>query len=176
MDFYLLDVFGNSKYSGNQLAVFLDFGKLAAEEMQKIAREVNFSETTFITARDKANDGYPVRIFTPEEEIGFAGHPTLGTAYIIKQHLEGGRSGIVRLNLKAGQIPVTFAGETLWMKQNQPQFGKCSTPDQMDELLGLKADDIDDRFPIQEVTTGLPFTIIPLKNLKALRRARINRE
>jgi trans-2,3-dihydro-3-hydroxyanthranilate isomerase len=174
MTFYFVDVFGNTKYSGNQLAVFLDFGKLVQEEMQKIAREVNFSETTFITANEKTNGGYTVRIFTPEKEVDFAGHPTLGTAFIIKRYLDNGESDIVRLNLKVGQIPVTFAGDILWMRHNQPYFGKFMSPDLMKDLLGLDKSDIDERFPIQEVSTGLPFTIVPLKTLDILSRARIN--
>ncbi len=176
MIFYFVDVFGNSKYAGNQLAVFFDAGILAPEEMQKIAREVNFSETTFITSRETVNGGYTVRIFTPEEEIDFAGHPSLGTAFVINRYLEAGKAGIIRLNLKVGQIPVTFAGEILWMKHNQPQFGNNIPVDLMAEVLGLKNDDIDDRFPIQEVTTGLPFTIVPLKTLNSLKGARVNQE
>lgn len=176
MKFCFVDVFGNSKYTGNQLAVFLDYGILTSDEMQKIAREVNFSETTFITSGDTVNEGYPVRIFTPEEEIGFAGHPSLGTAFIINRYLEGGKAGIIRLNLKVGQIPVTFAGETLWMRHNQPQFGKEIAIDLMAEILDLKKEDMDDRFPVQEVSTGLPFTIVPLKSLNLLQKSRVNQE
>ena len=77
MRFFITDVFGNDKYSGNQLATFFDFGTLSTEEMQKITREINFSETTFITSTEKINDGYNVRIFTPGSEIDFAGHPSL---------------------------------------------------------------------------------------------------
>jgi trans-2,3-dihydro-3-hydroxyanthranilate isomerase len=174
MVFYLTDVFGNSRYSGNQLAVFLDFGKLEADEMQKIAREINFSETTFITSRDKTNGGYPARIFTPAKEIEFAGHPTLGTAYIIHQHLEDGNSELIRLNLKVGQIPVTFHGDVIWMKQNQPKFGKILDTELVSRVLGLDTGSIDERFPIQEVTTGLPFTVVPLKSLQALKQARVD--
>ena len=83
MKFFITDVFANDKYSGNQLATFFDFGLLSTDEMQNIAREINFSETTFITSKEKINDGFNVRIFTPASEIDFAGHPTLGTAYII---------------------------------------------------------------------------------------------
>ena len=174
MTFYLTDVFGNTRYSGNQLAVFFDFGRLTQKEMQQIAREINFSETTFVISREKVDGGYPVRIFTPEKEIDFAGHPTLGSAFIINKYLENGKPGKVNLNLKAGQIPVTCSKGIWWMKHNQPQFGKNHTIEQLAAVLGLQANDIDERFPIQEVTTGLPFTIVPLKTIEGLKRSRVN--
>jgi trans-2,3-dihydro-3-hydroxyanthranilate isomerase len=174
MTFYLVDVFGNTRYSGNQLAVFLDIGSLATDEMQLIAREINFSETTFVVSREKHDGGYPVRIFTPDEEIDFAGHPTLGTAYIINKYLENEKPGTVNLNLKAGQIPVINNKEEWWMKHNQPQFGKNMTGELLADVLGLNTNDIDERFPIQEVSTGLPFTIVPLRTKSALRKIRVN--
>lgn len=174
MRFFLVDVFGNTRYSGNQLAVFLDFGTLEASEMQSIAREINFSETTFITAEEKANGGYPVRIFTPVEEIAFAGHPTLGTAFILARYLEKENPEQVLLNLKIGQIPVSNEGDLWWMKQNQPHFGAVLDIWTVAELLGLDHHDVDHRFPIQEVSTGLPFTIVPLTTMDALKKAKIN--
>lgn len=176
MTFYFLDVFGNSRYTGNQLAVFSNIESLSPEEMQKIAREINFSETTFITSVSKTDDGYPVRIFTPGSEVDFAGHPTLGTAYIIHKYVNQGPSEAIKLNLKAGQIPVTFKGDLLWMKQNQPQFGKKLDLHMMAQLLGLHSHDFVAGFPIEEVSTGLPFVIVPLKDRDALSRARINFE
>jgi trans-2,3-dihydro-3-hydroxyanthranilate isomerase len=176
MTFYITDVFGKTRYSGNQLAVLLDFGRLEPKEMQKIAREINFSETTFVISQEKVDGGYPVRIFTPEKEIDFAGHPTLGTACIINKYLENEKPGKVNLNLKAGQIPVTCAEGLWWMKHNQPQFGKNMPFELLADVLGLHANDIDERFPIQEVTTGLPFTIVPLKTSEGLKRARVNTE
>jgi trans-2,3-dihydro-3-hydroxyanthranilate isomerase len=176
MNFYLVDVFGNTRYSGNQLAVFLDSGSLTTDEMQMIAREINFSETTFVVSRERSDSGYPVRIFTPEKEIDFAGHPTLGTAYIINKYLENEKPGTVKLNLKAGQIPVNNNKEEWWMKQNQPQFGKKIGVELLADVLGLNPNDMDERFPIQEVTTGLPFTIVPLKTLSALKKAKVNQD
>jgi len=82
MQFFILDVFAEQPLAGNQLAVFLSLGALTSEQMQKLAREMNYSETTFIESADPAN-GYPVRIFTPAREVPFAGHPVLGTAYLI---------------------------------------------------------------------------------------------
>lgn len=174
MRFFLVDVFGNTRYSGNQLAVFLDFGTLDAGEMQRIAREINFSETTFITAEEKANGGYPVRIFTPVEEIAFAGHPTLGTAFILACYLEKEKPERVLLNLKIGQIPVSSEGDLWWMKQNQPHFGTVLDIGTVAELLGLDHHDVDHRFPIEEVSTGLPFAIVPLTSMDALKKAKVN--
>ncbi|HLO57426.1 MAG TPA: PhzF family phenazine biosynthesis protein [Bacteroidales bacterium] len=176
MTFYILDVFGNKRYSGNQLAVFMDSGRLNETEMQQIAREINFSETTFITSPDKTNGGYPVRIFTPGSEVAFAGHPTLGTAYILQKYIENGQSNSVSLNLKAGQIPVTTTGDLLWMKQNQPEFGDTVDADMMASMLKLKPGDINTRFPVQEVSTGLHFLIVPLTSLDAVKRSGINHE
>ena len=125
--FYLVDVFGQEKYAGNQLAVFMNAGGLSTAEMQKIANEMHFSETTFILSSEKRNGGYDVRIFTPNSEIPFAGHPTLGTAYVIKHFMEDDKEDKVVLNLKVGQIPVSFKKdgdqEMLWMKQVPPIFG-----------------------------------------------------
>ncbi|UCE58073.1 MAG: PhzF family phenazine biosynthesis protein, partial [Candidatus Bathyarchaeota archaeon] len=85
--FNIVDVFTEEKYAGNQLAVFRGAKALSDTEMQRIAKEMNYSETTFILSDEKHDDGYDVRIFTPETELPFAGHPTLGTAYVIQQEI-----------------------------------------------------------------------------------------
>ncbi|HEX2983179.1 MAG TPA: PhzF family phenazine biosynthesis protein [Ignavibacteriales bacterium] len=174
--FIIADVFGFEKYTGNQLAVFYNCGSLSSAEMQKMAREINFSETTFITSGEKVLNGYDVRIFTPEEEIPFAGHPTLGTAYVIKKLFEQEDCRQVILNVKVGQIPVDIDGNELWMKQIAPSFGAVHDIKTMASVLNLCVDDIDERFPAQEVSTGLPFTIVPLKSMAALKRAKIGEE
>jgi trans-2,3-dihydro-3-hydroxyanthranilate isomerase len=175
--FTFLDVFTDKKYAGNQLAVFKNAGGLSSEEMQYIAREINFSETTFILSSDKNNGGYDVRIFTPKEEVPFAGHPTLGTAYIIRNEIDADKPDQVRLNLRVGQIPVDFKQDsTGWMKQMQPLFGEKHPADSLANVLGLNIADMDSRFPIQEVSTGLPFYIVPLKSITALKSAKINKE
>jgi trans-2,3-dihydro-3-hydroxyanthranilate isomerase len=87
LKFYIVDVFAEKKYSGNQLAIFRDAGDLSDEEMQTLAREMNYSESTFIQKEIPENGGFPVRIFTPEEEVPFAGHPTLGTSFILQQEI-----------------------------------------------------------------------------------------
>lgn len=179
--FYIVDVFAEKKYAGNQLAVFRNAKDLSGSTMQKIAREMHFSETTFIKSDKKKNNGYDVRIFTPEEELPFAGHPTLGTAFIIQQTLLKRPAEKINLNLKVGQIPVTFkytdkSPGILWMKQITPVFGKKFRLKQTAEALGLTASQIDGRFPVEEVSTGIPFIIVPLKALSAVKMIDIDRK
>lgn len=179
--FYIVDVFAEEKYAGNQLAVVRDAKALSDIEMQQIAKEMNFSETTFILSDQKRNGGYDVRIFTPKEELPFAGHPTLGTAYVIQHEIIREPVETIILNLKIGQIPVTlkYSGEQidiLWMKQMAATFGRIFEPEQISQVLSLNESEIDDRFPIQEVSTGLPFIIIPLKTLDTLKQAKVIRD
>ncbi|PKK83018.1 MAG: phenazine biosynthesis protein [candidate division Zixibacteria bacterium HGW-Zixibacteria-1] len=177
--FFIADVFAEDKFAGNQLAVFIDGSFLADGEMQGIAREMNYSETTFILSDQERDGGYDVRIFTPAAEMPFAGHPTLGTAYIIQQEIIRKKVEKVNLNLKVGQIPVTFSyindkPDILWMKQNTPEFGEVWDRNEIAPLLGLDVEDIDDRFPIEEVSTGVYTSIVPLRTIDAVRRARIS--
>ena len=120
--YFFTDVFTTQKYGGNQLATFIDCESLTDLEMQKIAKEINFSETTFITSQQPNEGGYDVRIFTPNAEVEFAGHPTLGTAHVIRNKLKLTTEKEIVLNLRIGKIPVSFvepAGSSpvLWMKQ-----------------------------------------------------------
>jgi trans-2,3-dihydro-3-hydroxyanthranilate isomerase len=173
MDFTIVDVFAEQPYAGNQLAVFRGAAGLSDEQMQTLAREMNFSETTFILSDTPRDGGYDVRIFTVEEELPFAGHPTLGTAYVIRRDIAAADQ--IVLNLKVGQIPVDFMPDGLvWMQQKPPTFGEIYDPEQVAPLIGVNADDIDTRFPIQIVSTGVPFPIIPLKTREAVVRARLN--
>lgn len=177
--FYMLDVFAEQKYAGNQLAVVRDGHKYSDGEMQLIAREFNFSETTFILSETEQNGGYPVRIFTPSHELPFAGHPTLGTAYIIQQELIGHEIDRVTLSLKAGQIPVDFSYkdgrvQELIMKQLKPEFGKQVDPGQAAPMLQIDLNDIDGRFPCLEVSTGMYDLIVPLRTLEAQKRVNID--
>lgn len=180
LTFNIVDVFAESKFAGNQLAVFRGGQDLSDTEMQRIAKEMNYSETTFILSDEQVDGGYDVRIFTPTEEVPFAGHPTLGTAFILQQRLIFEPVEEVLLNLKVGQIPVRLSYDggdvsMLWMVQNTPTFGRMFDPLKIVNTLCLDTSDLDDRLPIQEVSTGLPFIIVPLKNLDAVKRARIVR-
>lgn len=177
LPFYIVDVFAEQKYAGNQLAVFRQAGGLSSADMQKIAHEMNYSETTFILSDDQKHAGYDVRIFTPKDEVPFAGHPTLGTASVIRDEILGGKAEKVVLNLKVGPIPVEFSQNGYaWMHQIEPVFGPQHKPQVFAPILGLNVEDLDERFPIQEVSTGLPFYIVPLKSLGALIRAKVNRD
>ncbi|MGE7758499.1 PhzF family phenazine biosynthesis protein [Peribacillus sp. NPDC097895] len=178
VNYSIVDVFSNGKYTGNQLAVFKNAGNIPDNEMQQIAKEINFSETTFIMSDSKNDGGYDVRIFTPNEEVPFAGHPTLGTAYIIQNEVLEEQLDNLILNFKGGQITVSFNNqeELLWMKQNEPTFGTILDTDKISEVLHIHKENIDDRFPIQEVSTGLPVLVVPLKSLEAVKKVKINRE
>lgn len=178
-NFVQVDVFHSQPLKGNPLAVFTDARGLSSEEMQAIAREMNLSETTFILPRDAAMEqerGARVRIFTPQEELPFAGHPTLGTAFVLR----GSRGASeVRLDLNVGTIPVTFSvqpdgrvfGE---MRQRDPEFGATYAREVVAPLAGLEVPDLEATPPIQTVSTGVPFAIVPVKSLEAIRRAALD--
>ncbi len=175
--FYILDVFAESKYQGNQLAVFTDITGISDMEMQQLAREINFSETTFILSNQAGPNGFPVKIFTPACEVPFAGHPTIGTASVIKQEIIKKPLQKVVLDLKVGPITVTFTDDgTVWMKQVEPEFGKIFEIKTISEILGLQISEINERFPIIDVSTGLPTIIAPVKTLQAIKRIKVNKE
>jgi len=172
LPFVWLDVFTDRPLEGNQLAVFTDARGLSQEQMQAIARETKLSETTFIFPRDpkvELEQGVRVRIFTVDEELPFAGHPTLGTATVVR-----GASGAdtITLDLDAGKIPVSFRDENGLafgeMRQRDPEFLGLHRIEDVARATGLAAADIDDNLPIQTVSTGLPFTIVPVRSLAAL--------
>jgi trans-2,3-dihydro-3-hydroxyanthranilate isomerase len=180
--FYIADVFAEEKYAGNQLAVFRDAGGLPSEEMQKIAAEMNYSETTFVLSEEERDGGYDVRIFTPREEVPFAGHPILGTAHVIRREIVGKPVERVVLNLKGGKTPVEFGrgggeeGGVLWMEQRPPVFGETFDRGRVGRVLGLGGGRIDPDYPVQEVSTGLPAILVPLKDLAALRQSEVDRQ
>jgi len=181
LTFYIVDVFARERYQGNQLAVFLDTANIDSGEMQKIAREINYSETTFILSREPQEGGYDVRIFTPERELPFAGHPTLGTAYILREKIVTNPHSTILLSLKVGQIPVTktvnsSGVELLWMQQKSPTFQPFSEGKRLAQVLNLDPDVIDPHFPIQEVSTGISCLIVPLKTQADLKKIQVNRE
>ena len=178
---YIVDVFAEAKYEGNQLAVVLDEVGLETEMMQKIAREMHFSETTFITDYNLEEKTFKVRIFTPESELPFAGHPTLGTAYIAQKILLKKKVDSLTLDMKAGLIQVEFNYDNdepgiLWMKQLNPVFGETHPIEKFAEFLGLTPEDFDPDYPIQEVSTGVYFYMVPLKTRKALKRVKVDSE
>jgi trans-2,3-dihydro-3-hydroxyanthranilate isomerase len=169
--FHIVDVFAQRKYTGNQLAVVTDAADLDKAEMQSIAAEMNYSETTFVTG-DPSEGAWPVRIFTPTDEVPFAGHPTLGTAAVIREHLAEGSPEEVALDLQVGKIPVDVrerdGRETLWMRQREPEFGEELSHEQLADVLGLSPARLDDEWPVQVVSTGLPTIVVPLVDREAL--------
>jgi trans-2,3-dihydro-3-hydroxyanthranilate isomerase len=174
-----VDVFTDRALTGNALAVFPDGRGLSTDQMQAIARETNLSETTFILPGDAAAEeeaGVRVRIFTVQEELPFAGHPTLGTAFVLR-----GQSGAaeVRLALNVGTVPVRFEdrpGQTAFgeMTQMNPEFGSLHDPQMIAEVTGLKPAEFDPSVPIQTVSTGVPFTIAAVRSLQTLQNLRLD--
>ena len=174
--FYIADVFAEKKYAGNQLGIIRHARDLSSEEMLDIAREMNYSETTFILSDTPENEGYDVRIFTPGGEVPFAGHPTLGTAALIRKEIAPGNPERIILNLKVGAIPVTVKDDVYWMKQVAPEFGEVFSAEKVAPIIGMEASEIDPAFPVQWVSTGLPTVIFPLKSLEDVRKVRINKD
>jgi trans-2,3-dihydro-3-hydroxyanthranilate isomerase len=183
--FVQIDVFAAQRLQGNPLAVFTDARGLSDAEMQAMARETNLSETTFVIPRDESverEQGVMVRIFTPDRENPFGGHPALGTAMVIRNRraVASGAAvpiGQIVLALRVGQIPVQFSTEASGrvfgeMHQVDPVFGGTHDREVVAALLGIKASDIGDEGPIQTVSTGLPYTIVPLKRRKTLQSLR----
>jgi trans-2,3-dihydro-3-hydroxyanthranilate isomerase len=176
--FVHVDVFTSAPLEGNQLAVFPDARGLSDAEMQKLAKEMNLSETTFILPRDaetEARQGVRVRIFTVQEELPFAGHPTLGSAWYLKQQRPE-QSEIV-LHLNVGQVPVRFEmrdgrlfGE---MRQADPQFSETHQHSRVAQALGLPVSELDEDLPIQTVSTGMPFTIVAFRNSSTLSQLKV---
>jgi trans-2,3-dihydro-3-hydroxyanthranilate isomerase len=187
-DFVQLDVFTKTPLQGNALAIFPDAREMSDVEMQALAKEMNLSETVYIFPRDAATEaqkGKKARIFTVAEELPFAGHPTLGTALYLHASQFGvqqtGSNEIV-LDLKIGKIPVRIDqdpkdatdrvngsafGE---MRQRDPEFGRILSREDVARTVGLGVDEIAPNWPSQVVSTGLPFAVVPLRNLKILEK------
>lgn len=174
--FHIVDVFAREKYAGNQLAVVESDGDMRDEEMQAFAAEMDFSETTFVESRESP---YRVRIFTPEAEIPFAGHPTLGTAAVIRESVAGDDPDEIVLDLDVGEVPVEVSEqdgtEVLWMTQQPPEFGEEVAHERLAAVLGLDESALDDEWPVQVVSTGLPTIVVPLQDRDALTDIELDR-
>src|SRR5438874_12623514 len=182
-EFIQLDVFTQTALAGNPLAIFHDPAGLTDTEMQALAREMNLSETTFILPRDaatEAREGKKVCIFTVEAELPFAGHPTLGTALHLYAS-ESKKPAEITFDLKAGKIPVRFTansgntggdrvdGQVFGeMRQRDPEFETPLSRDDVARVIGIAVDEISSEWPIQPVSTGLTFTIVPFRNRQTL--------
>lgn len=179
LDYWVVDVFAGAALEGNPLAVVRNDAGLTTEQMQAIAREFNLSETTFVERRAaavEAAEGVRVRIFTTVEELNFAGHPTLGTASVLRLTApEVFAGGTVTLAENAGPIPVAFESEGLFaeMRQLDPEFGVELDPAEVARLAGLDAADLDPGLPPQVVSTGTAFALIALRTEEALARLNV---
>jgi trans-2,3-dihydro-3-hydroxyanthranilate isomerase len=176
--FTLVDVFTSRPFGGNQLAVFTDAAALSSSQMQELAHEMNFSESTFVMP---AVPGAPrrVRIFTPMREVPMAGHPTVGTTWVLASRGEIAlESASVDTTLQLGIGPVTVTIESnggkpefVWMAHREAEFGaKRDDRDRIADAIGIAAADIRDDLPIQVVSTGFPFVFVPLRTLEAVGR------
>jgi trans-2,3-dihydro-3-hydroxyanthranilate isomerase len=170
-----VDVFTTERFGGNPLAVFPEAQGLDPALMQRIAFELHLSETTFVLPTERADCDVRVRIFTPHAEIPMAGHPTVGTAFVLD------RCDRVVFEEGVGPVPVERVkaddGTTLWrMTQPRPRFADGADPADVAAALGLARGDLDEALPIESVATGLPFLCIGLRSLDALARARTSVE
>lgn len=184
MRYITLDVFTATPFGGNQLAVFPDATGIPEEWLLPITREFNFSEVTFVYPAKDAAHTRRVRIFTPEKEMPFAGHPTIGTAAalaLVEGVLGDAKTGQLKLDLKIGTVPVDvrIEGEALaWAELSaakMPEIGpSVPTLNTMAEILGLEAKDlVGGQLSPQAVSCGYPFLLVPLKSVDAVQRARV---
>jgi trans-2,3-dihydro-3-hydroxyanthranilate isomerase len=182
LEYFVVDVFTGEALKGNPLAVVMNTVGLTSERMQAIAREFNLSETTFVERRSpevERAEGVRVRIFTTQEELPFAGHPTLGTASVLKLNAPETVNGdTVTLALKVGAVPVRFSGDELFgeMTQRDPEFGAELDSTEVARLTGLAVEDLDANLPPQIVSTGTAFAIVALRSSSALAVLRVKQE
>ena len=180
----VVDVFAEHALEGNPLAVFHDARSLSSDEMQALARETNLAETTFVLPSDDESNGVRVRIFTTQEELRFAGHPTLGTSsWLYWNHATLRGADAITLALGIGPITVRFtpsaaddlgaSGIIGTMQQNDPVFGATHDRVTIAAALGLSVDDLDPQHAPQTVSTGMPFCIVPLRSLEVSQRLQI---
>jgi trans-2,3-dihydro-3-hydroxyanthranilate isomerase len=183
--YHLVDVFTDRIFGGNQLAVFTNGRGIEARLMQAIAKELNLSETTFVLPPEEAENDYRVRIFTPGSELPMAGHPTVGTSFILaREHMiELAESETtIKLEEGVGTIPVQInfkdgEPDLIWMQQPPPRFGpRVEETGAIAEMLSLKPDDIETEWPVEVVSCGVPFLFVPVKSLEAVRAIRFRLE
>ncbi|MBA2731741.1 MAG: PhzF family phenazine biosynthesis protein [Acidobacteria bacterium] len=179
--YHIVDVFTNRAFGGNPLAVFTNGRGISVELMQSIAKELNLSETTFVLPPDDPENDYRVRIFTPASELPMAGHPTVGTSFILaREHMiELGADEItIKLEEGVGTIPVTLkfkdaVPDIIWMQQPLPSFGpRFNDASLIAEMLSIAPDAIETEWPLEVVSCGVPFLFVPLKDLASIRAVR----
>jgi trans-2,3-dihydro-3-hydroxyanthranilate isomerase len=181
LSYHLVDVFTDRPFGGNPLAVFPNGRGLSPDIMQSIARELNLSETTFVLPPVDAMNDYRVRIFTPAAELPIAGHPTVGTSFILaREHMiePGEEETTIKLEEGVGTIPVQITFENgqpdlIWMQQPLPTFGpRFEEREAIAGMLSLAPEAIETLWPVEVVSCGVPFLYVPLKNLESIRSIR----
>jgi trans-2,3-dihydro-3-hydroxyanthranilate isomerase len=181
LHYHRVDVFTDRAFGGNPLAVFTNGRGVSSETMQAIAKEFNLSETTFVLPPDDARHDWRVRIFTPGSELPMAGHPTVGTSFVLaREHLirRDAKQTTIILEEGVGPVPVRVefrGGEPIFAEMSQPlpTFGpRLEDRRAAAAMLSLDESDIDDALPLEVVSCGVPFLYVPLKSLDAARRAR----
>jgi trans-2,3-dihydro-3-hydroxyanthranilate isomerase len=179
--YHLVDVFTDRAFGGNQLAVVTNGRGISSELMQSIAKELNLSETTFVLPPENPENNYRVRIFTPTAELPMAGHPTVGTSFILaREHMIeiGPAETTIKLEEGVGTIPVRLefkdgAPDQIWMQQPLPTFGpRFEDARVIAEMLSLAPEAIETDLPLEVVSCGVPFLYVPLKDLASVRAIR----
>jgi len=182
LDYFVVDVFTEEAFKGNPLAVVMNTAGLSTEQMQAIAIEFNLSETTFVERRAaevEQREGVRVRIFTTEEELNFAGHPTLGTASVLRSIApETVVAGTVTLAENVGQVPVRFEEQGTFgeMTQREPEFGEELEAAEVARLCGLETADLDPALRPRVVSTGTAFAIVVARSVAALTRLAVRQQ
>ena len=179
LQLHVVDVFAERAYAGNPLAVVIGERPLPDTAMQRIARETNHSETIFVAPVPEADGGFRARMFTPAREVAFAGHPILGAAWVLREHLGLLPSAALRLNLAVGQVSVTFergdnGRDVAWFNAPPVSLGPTCDPERMAAALGLSRDDLDPDAPVEQASAGTSAMIVPLRTLAALHRSRLD--
>ncbi|MFT4569714.1 MAG: trans-2,3-dihydro-3-hydroxyanthranilate isomerase [Hyphomicrobiaceae bacterium] len=176
---FIVDVFAERRYAGNQLAVVVSKEPIAPEEMQAIAEEMNYSETTFVSSGPEAVVGneasFAVRIFTPTQELPFAGHPILGTGAVLRDHVLAEPASSLTLITGIGPIPLRFEEDNcadlrVWMRPGVPTLGDSMARGKAAALLGLSPDELHPLHDPIAAAIGIGFILVPLASTSALDR------
>ena len=184
LHYHKVDVFTDRAFGGNPLSVFINGRGISGELMQILAKELNLSEATFVLPPQNPANDYHIRIFTPGRELPLAGHPTVGTSFILARENMIERQDnptTIVLEEGVGDIPVSieFDGDQpgmIWMTQPKPQFGKQATDEErraVADMLTLPIEALDDRYPVQVVSSGVPFLYVPVRDLASIKQIRV---
>lgn len=185
LHYYIVDVFTDRQFGGNPLAVFTDGRGLSTETMQRLAKEMSLSESTFVLPPEDPANHFKLRIFTPGKELPMAGHPTVGTSFVLARERMfdwSGDQGDLRLEEGVGLIPVHLefkdgAPHMIWMTQHRPQFGPViEDVAAVAEMLSIQPGDINTDLPIEVVSCGVPFLFVPVRDLATMRRLQMRQE